>query len=396
MSTFENSPVYLDVTRLLHRLRKGRMPTGVDRVCLAYIRYFHARAQALVIEKGVALALSATASEGLFDWLLAWEAGRRHGSLAKTMAVLLKLPFRSVARGSWVLNMGHSGLDNPSYLAWLRRKQMRLLVMAHDLIPITHPEFCQQDATDRHIQRLAVILQQAAGIVSNSQHTADTLRIYAQQIGVPVPPMQVIPLGISVHQEAAEPAPNLAAEPAFVMLGTLEPRKNHGFIVYLWQRMENEWRSDSIPQLWIIGQAGWMCGGILHQLQHDQRIKRHVHWLPHCTDAQLSHHLHHARALLFPSHAEGYGLPLLEALTLKTPVLANPLPVFKEIAGEIPEYLPVNDEEAWLSTLRAYSQVDHPLRGAQLRRMDTFVAPSWAQHFTEFESFVRQLTMSPP
>jgi len=388
---FGSDPVYLDVTRLLHRLRKGRMPTGVDRVCLAYVQHFHTRAQALLIENGVAVALSATASMALFDWLLAWEVGQRHGSLAKTMMALLKLPFRSVTRGGWVLNMGHSGLDRPSYLAWLRRKKIRLLVMAHDLIPITHPEFCQPDATDRHIQRMAVILQQSAGIISNSQHTAETLREYARQSGVAVPPMAVIPLGIKLRSSPAISPPNPSADSAFVMLGTLEPRKNHAFLLYLWQRMGYEWRADHIPQLWIIGQAGWMCGGVVHPLLHDERLKRHVHWLPQCTDAQLSQHLRHARALLFPSHAEGYGLPLLEALSLKTPVLANALPVFQEIAGDIPDYLPVDDEDAWLDALRDYAVVDHPRRVAQLRRMESFVAPDWQDHFSAFEHFVSAL-----
>ncbi|MBU2793045.1 glycosyltransferase family 4 protein, partial [Acidithiobacillus thiooxidans] len=187
MADLGEAPVYIDITRLVHRMRKGRIPTGVDRVCLAYVGHFHGRAQAMMIHNGVAVALSVITSMTLFDTLQAWAHGQRHGSLAKTVGHMLKLPIRPVKSGSWVLNMGHSGLDRPSYLAWLRRKKMRLLVMAHDLIPVTHPHFCQLDATQRHGKRLQVILGQSAGIVSNSQHTAEALRDYAENIKMSIP-----------------------------------------------------------------------------------------------------------------------------------------------------------------------------------------------------------------
>ncbi|MBU2720026.1 glycosyltransferase family 1 protein, partial [Acidithiobacillus ferridurans] len=62
-------PLLIDVTRLIGRARKKRMPTGVDRVCLAYIAFFHHRAQALMQHGAIAVALSPTASSALFAWL---------------------------------------------------------------------------------------------------------------------------------------------------------------------------------------------------------------------------------------------------------------------------------------------------------------------------------------
>lgn len=389
MANLTDALIYIDLTRLLHRMRKGRTPTGVDRVCLAYISHFYGQAQAMMIEGGVAIALSGTTSMVLFDTLLAWARGQQHGSLAKTIGHLLKLPLRPVTAGSWVLNMGHSGLDRPSYLAWLRRKKIRLLVMAHDLIPVTHPQFCQVDATRQHEKRLQVILGQSVGIVSNSRHTADALRTYAQALKTPIPPMAVIPLGI--HQQQENPSPAQASRPYFVVLGTLEPRKNHAFLLYLWQRMMAEWPRESIPGLRIIGQVGWMCGGIVHELHFNEPLKMHVEFLPHCNDAEVVTHLRAAQALLFPSHAEGFGLPLLEALALGVPVLANPLPVFTEIAGNIPDYLDTDDAAAWLQAIRDFSDSTHERRQQQLQRIQNFVAPTWSEHFEKFEQFVRYL-----
>ncbi|MBE7565893.1 glycosyltransferase family 4 protein [Acidithiobacillus thiooxidans] len=391
MADLGEAPVYIDITRLVHRMRKGRIPTGVDRVCLAYVGHFHGRAQAMMIHNGVAVALSVITSMTLFDTLQAWAHGQRHGSLAKTVGHMLKLPIRPVKSGSWVLNMGHSGLDRPSYLAWLRRKKMRLLVMAHDLIPVTHPHFCQSDATQRHGKRLQVILGQSAGIVSNSQHTAEALRDYAENIKMSIPPMAVIPLGTHLKHGPLNSPEVAPARPYFVTVGTLEPRKNHAFLLYLWQRMMAEWRWNHIPQLRIIGQVGWMCGDVLYELQHNERLKEHVEFLPHCSDAEVLAHLRGAQALLFPSHAEGFGLPLLEALESGVPVLANPLPVFAEIAGNIPEYLDTDDEAVWLQAIRDFSECDHERRQQQLQRIKGFVAPTWPEHFEKFEKFVSLL-----
>ncbi len=398
MADLTDAPVYIDVTRLVHRMRKGRIPTGVDRVCLAYIEHFYTRAQAMMIEGGVAVALSGTASMALFDWLLGWARGQGqpHSSLRNMVRHLLKLPIRPVAAGSWVLNMGHSGLDRPRYLAWLRRKNIRLLIMAHDLIPVTHPQFCQIDATERHGKRLQVILGQSAGIVSNSRHTAEALQTYAKSVQMSVPPLAVIPLGVhAVHDLTAVKAGSvhngIDTRPYFVVLGTLEPRKNHAFLLYLWQRMLAEWRWAHIPRLLVIGQIGWMCGGVVHELSFNEKLKAHVEFLPHCSDAEVQAYLRGAQALLFPSHAEGFGLPLLEALGAGVPVLASPLPVFAEIAGNIPDYLDMDDEDLWLQALRDFSETGHNRRQQQLERMRGFSAPSWSEHFKKFEEFVSRL-----
>ncbi|MEB8537202.1 glycosyltransferase family 4 protein [Acidithiobacillus ferriphilus] len=391
MSGFGDAPIFLDVTRLLYRLTRGRMPTGVDRVCLAYVRHFHHRAQAMVIWGGIAVGWSPSASMALFDRLMGWEDGERLASLGNTLRAALKWPPRAVPAGSWVLNMGHSGLDQRSYLGWLRRKNMRLLVMVHDLIPITHPQFCQAGAAKRHVRRMGLILGQAEGIVSNSRHTAEMLGEHARQTGVAVPPVAVIPLGAKKHRTVCEDEPGAVTEPYFVMVGTLEPRKNHAFVLRLWQRMLDEWHAAEIPHLLVIGQIGWMCGPVVHQLKADERMKQRVHLMTDCDDARLGHYLRHARAMLFPSHAEGYGLPLLEAMDLGVPVLTSPLPVFREVAGLVPDYLDLDDGDAWLEAIRDYAQPASARREAQLQRLRGFSAPSWSDHFSEFETFVSRL-----
>ncbi|MBA3836658.1 MAG: glycosyltransferase family 1 protein, partial [Zymomonas sp.] len=108
-------------------------------------------------------------------------------------------------------------------------------------------------------------------------------------------------------------------------------------------------------------------------------------------DAQLAEVLGRARALLFPSHAEGFGIPLVEALAAGIPVIASDLPVFREIAGDIPELLANDDENAWIAALTDYAGNNSARRARQLARLQGYTAPTWAEHFAKVETLIDQL-----
>ena len=110
-----------------------------------------------------------------------------------------------------------------------------------------------------------------------------------------------------------------------------------------------------------------------------------------CDDATLASHLSQACALLFPSLAEGYGLPLVEALRAGVPVIASDQPVFREIAGDIPEYLDPLDAPAWERTILSYAEVGSPRRQEQLNRVARYRAPTWDDHFAAVNSWLSTL-----
>jgi glycosyltransferase involved in cell wall biosynthesis len=180
------------------------------------------------------------------------------------------------------------------------------------------------------------------------------------------------------------------ASPYFVAVGTIEPRKNHWLLLQLWRRLI-ERLGKSAPKLVVIGQRGWECENVVDLLERCGTLRGHVREISDCSDTQLSTYLYHARALLFPSFAEGYGLPLMEALSLGVPAIASRLPVFREIAGDIPEYLDPLDGMGWMAAVEAYTERDSPARAAQLERLQGFVAPTWETHFDILERFMERL-----
>jgi glycosyltransferase involved in cell wall biosynthesis len=101
-----------------------------------------------------------------------------------------------------------------------------------------------------------------------------------------------------------------------------------------------------------------------------------------------------ARALLFPSHAEGFGIPLVEALVAGIPVIASDLAVFREIAGSIPELLPLDDQDTWIAALTDYASENSVRREEQLVRLKGYAAPTWSAHFDKIEALLDQLDLS--
>ncbi|HHT8994694.1 TPA: glycosyltransferase family 4 protein [Burkholderia cenocepacia] len=378
--------ILLDVSRLLTRLSAGLLPTGIDRVGLAYLERYQSQARAVVSERGFSRVLSASDSEHAFNLLLT-------GTPSRT--AIRKLVVRGLLNSrhehfdrAVVLHTSHNGMENLRYYQAMQRRNVRSVFMVHDLIPLTHAEYCRDGIDKAHRRRIHTALRHADGLVANSQDTLNALKVEARAAGLSLPPSTVAHLasGVATHSQARK----LMDTPYFVMLGTLEPRKNHWFMLHVWRKLV-EMHGPLAPKLIVIGRRGWECENIVDMLERCKTIQGTVIEETDCSDERLHSWLQHARALIFPSFVEGYGMPLIEALELGTPVLASDLPVFHEIAGDVPDYLDPLDGPGWLSSILAYTQETSPKRAAQLARIDSFRAPTWQNHFERVDPFLDTL-----
>jgi glycosyltransferase involved in cell wall biosynthesis len=383
------SEILIDVTRLLGRFMKGRLPTGVDRVSLAYVRHFAGRARAVVRFGGRSMVLPLSESRSLFDRLLNSSAGFNSAVIRTVGEEFFRVRNAQNLTGAFLFNTGHSGLEQATYPGQMRRLGVRPLFLVHDLIPITHPEYCRPGERDKHVVRMNNVLRLGAGVIANSRATLDELRRFASKSGLPMPPCAAVPLA-----PAELPAPSLVRPldaPYFVVLGTIEPRKNHWLLLQIWRKLI-ERMGELAPKLVVIGQRGWECENVVDLLERCEALRGVVIELPGCSDADLATYLHHAQALLFPSFAEGYGMPLVEALSLGVPVIASDLPVFREIAGDIPDYLDPLDGTGWLARIEIFADTASRERIAQLNRVANFVPSTWSAHFHGVEQLLESLT----
>jgi glycosyltransferase involved in cell wall biosynthesis len=379
----------IDISRLLSRLAQGHLPTGVDRVCLAYADHWGHRARAVVQKGSWRRILSPSSSQELFGILREPQPHfRRRVNRAITRALVPPWPSQDAA-GKPAFYLGHAGMEAPGFAQWLQATRQKPVYFIHDLIPVTHAEYCRAGERAAHERRLRVMLQGRSGLISNSQSTLDVLAGWAQAHGLPMPPAVVASLAPAPLAAARDTPPPLEA-PYFVVLGTIEPRKNHLLLLNLWRELV-EHHGSAAPHLVLIGRRGWECENVVDMLERCDALRDHVHEVPDCPDASLAQYLQHARALLFPSFAEGFGMPLVEALLMGTPVVASTLPVFREIAGPVPDYLSPLDGPGWMQAVRDYAASPSPRRDAQLQRMQGFRVPTWDAHFAQVEQLLERL-----
>ncbi len=281
--------------------------------------------------------------------------------------------WRQGGTGFTYLNTGHSNLSEATLRAMGAAPGVRIAVLVHDLIPITHPDLVEQGMPERFAGRIERVARYADLVICNSAATeADLAAHWRDRPGAP--PRVVAHLGLEAE---AEPPPEVERRPDhFVMLGTIEARKNHAMIIDAWERLADELPPENLPQLHIIGPVGWRVEALMARLRAHPLLGRAIHLHGPLPEAEVRSHLARATALLFPSLAEGYGYPPLEALRAGALPICSDLPVFRETLGNSAVYLDVTDTYSWVVTIK-----QHMMGMAEVPRPVAPILPDWSGHF---------------
>jgi len=411
----EKTIVY-DASRLLSRAT-ANTPTGIDRVNLNYLLHFinnpEYRLICIALKKGNARCLDENTVGDLLHKLAAmwqpnniWAAEKQsisnYVSLQKNEKLYVsKSPVgRTLFTGHFLelaknrqeryiyINVAHQGINDEAFL-WALKHNLGCEVISfiHDLIPITHPEYTREGETARHVDRINGALNFSKLVIVNSNHTQKEVLQYAREKGLPQP--KVIPLYIGVEPldlSGAENEPydiNLAGQDYFVVLGTIEPRKNHLLLLNIWRSFVEE-GIENIPKLVVIGKRGWCNENIIDMLDRCEKTKPHVVELSDISDHQLVQLLKGSKGLLFPSFVEGWGMPLIEALSLKVPVICSDLDVFRESGKDLPTFIDPLDANSWKKTIL---QAAHE----SISTKEVPELPSWEAHFRILDLEINQL-----
>ncbi len=401
--------IVLDISRLLGLAWYGQ-PTGVDRVEIAHARHWRKRppgevtfvaqspwgwfaalpdglARSLLIEAEAVVAPGKEGGLARFRAMAAaavsqrlWGGGRR--ALAQALA---RNPH------SVFLVLSHRGVHHPGAIERVVKAGARFVPMLHDLIPLTHPEYCRPFSTTQHARRLQVISALADGVITPTEHVARQYEAMMQAQGLAAPPAQGVGLGLDLTRaDTPLGASRFPGEdPYFLLLGTIEPRKNHLLPLLIWREFAAQgWQQA--PRLVIVGRRGWENEAVFRLLDRTDFNGR-VEERGRLCDRETARLMRGATALLSPSFTEGFGIPLAEALASGTPVISSDIPSAREVGGEVPEYHHPLETAAWTEAIRTLAAPGSARREAQLRRLSRWQPPCWERHFQRVESFLERI-----
>jgi glycosyltransferase involved in cell wall biosynthesis len=300
----------------------------------------------------------------------------RKSAIASATLGELNLMLRThMPDGGHYLNVGHDNLENSAIDAIGAAGLLRIVLM-HDAIPLDYPEFGRAGSAPKFRAKLDAA-ERADLIIANSHHTAYRLRVHGIVSDVPVAPLGIHPQP-GLQNRVKQP-------PVFLALGTIEPRKNHALLLKVWERFWDKMK-DASPRLILLGRRGWENEAVFHQLDTAPMMGHTVIEAGTPDDAALAEYFASATALLFPSFAEGYGLPLAEAMDVGLPSIVSDLEALREVGGDVPEYLSPKDAQAWTRTVLSYARPGSTHRIEQLHRMESWQSPKWAEHFAIVEN----------
>jgi glycosyltransferase involved in cell wall biosynthesis len=279
-----------------------------------------------------------------------------------------------------------------NYPAWIAARSAaasgaRVLLIVYDLIPLRHPQFCEPLFTDVFGRWLPRMLAASHAVLCISQATEKDFRAWCAECALPMPPTAHFRLGSDLPATDVRVRPRFAQfaqapGPFFMAVGTIEPRKN---LQLLLRALEQLWSDGSNARLLIVGRAHPRCRDLVRRMRdHPEQGRRLLNWFD-ATDAELEVGYTACRALVFPSLAEGFGLPLVEARTRGCPVIASDLPALSELADAGVFLFAPGDDDHLVRLLRQHEAED--LR-AQVGRMPPF---SWSDSARQCVGAVERL-----
>ena len=250
----------------------------------------------------------------------------------------------------WTCGLGWEHFDWSPMAALKARVGFRIVCLCYDLIPILFPRWIPAQP-DQYLGHFLHVVDSADEIPCISRCTERDVIAFAAAHGRQQPSTHVIHLGADLPS-SPDPAgldPVLVSRFAggrfALSVGTFEVRKNYGLLLDLWTRLTADPSFDL--DLVIVGMRGWMADELIGRFEASPLWNRRVFWLRGVCDAALSWLYERCHLVVYPSLYEGWGLPVVEALQHRRPVIASNRGAIPEAGMGVATIIDPDDVEAW-------------------------------------------------
>lgn len=246
----------------------------------------------------------------------------------------------------------------------LKAKGVSVVSAIYDVIPLTHPQFCNDRLVAVFQRWFQWASQVADGFMAISRTTRDQAQAYATRSDAATPPgtlwFDYFHLGSELDLAKADGevragVRNLFQDgcPVYLMVGTIEPRKNHDYLLKAFDLLRSQ---NPKIKFCFVGKIGWKCDEILRRIRNHPDYNRRVLMFNDLNDTELEYCYRNARSLVFPAHVEGFGLPLVEAMQRGLPAMASDIPVFHEVGSDFIAYFHLEKPESLADLVLQYEK----------------------------------------
>ena len=244
-----------------------------------------------------------------------------------------------------------SETESPGLWNFIRERRCRLAAIFHDAIPLKLPHVTWPQSVARQPEYMKMLADFDRVFAVSEASRKDLIEFWRWQGVEPRAEVETIALGADFSGQSRDARATEEGRANLLCIGILEPRKNQAFLLDV---CDSLWRDGLAFDLHVIGRVNPHFGKpVLAKIKTLRKTWRGLHYHEAASDAFMAALYGDARASVFPTMAEGCGLPLLESLWLGVPCICSDLPVLRENAdagGCVP--VAPNDFEGWREALR--------------------------------------------
>lgn len=284
----------------------------------------------------------------------------------------------------------------------LKAVGVKIVPFVHDIIGVTHPQFCPGDDMLSFLDFTGAVIRYADEIVVTSRATRCAVEELCGRLDVTCPSVKIVPLGGDfkklVEKDASGDAAwrisgkavkgRLAGQsmvseeileiaksgPYLLMVGTIDPRKNHKLLLSAYDRGLKKLGMHLV----IAGHKGWDVDDFLKRMEGHEDFGKGIWHVNGASDEEIDYLYAHCYALAFPSYIEGYGLPIIESMVRGVPVIAADTPINMEVGGEYALYFSQDKPEELVEAVSGL--LEKPSEYESIKdKLKSFVPPTWEE-----------------
>lgn len=257
----------------------------------------------------------------------------------------------------------------------------KIITAVYDLIPLQYPKACHQVVLSIFERWLKQAISESDQLVCISKSVADDLLTYikmndhlvCRQLKVGYWHLGADLCGHAGGDHDVKDAivnwikNEDGLSPMFLMVGTVEPRKGHRFVL---DAFDHLWEQGSKVRLCIIGKEGWNVTEVMQRIRTNPEAGRRLLFIEDASDAELNLAYQSSIAVISASMAEGFGLPIVEAAKHGKPAIVSDIPVFREIAGKDAIYFSLQHPQTLVDAINSFCDLTDAERSAMVSRVE--------------------------
>jgi len=288
-----------------------------------------------------------------------------------------------IRAGDLVVSAG-SNWDYPDHharLLKLRDEDVKLGILFYDIIPILLPHSFGPGFPPIYQKWLNESLKNCDIAFSISINTKNDIIKYCNDSGIAAPSIYPIRLGDEISTSTTPPSIEIAKkvqEPFILSVGTLEYRKNHVLLLNAYRYMIQELNFIP-PKLYLVGKPGWLGHDVDFQVANDNVLRDRVEVLQGLPDEDLQLLYEKALFTVFPSHYEGWGLPIAESLNYGKVCIASRKSSMTEIAPDLVRYAHPLLLTEWADQIMFLAKNPEVLKTESQKIISTYKRRTWKE-----------------